>query len=133
MLEGIRANRIIVGAYTTEQGVCPMLAAHRAGGRTSLLAFAKAWDRFALGDRRGRRARPPTARPATRRELRILTMQLEDSLLAEVAPAGDLATAIAEHRRLLAARPLRVFRIHHDDQRALERVCAATGLEPTLQ
>ena len=133
MLEGIRANRIIVGAYTTGQGVCPMLAAHRAGGRTSLLAFAKAWDRFALGDRRGRRARRPTARPATGRELRILTMQLEDSLLAEVAPAGDLAAAIAEHRRLLAARPLRVFRIHHDDQRALERVSAATGLEPTVQ
>jgi hypothetical protein len=131
MLEGIRANRIIVGAYTTEQGVCPMLAAHRAGGRTSLLAFAKAWDRFALGERRGRRARP--ARPATGRELRILTMQLEDSLLAEAAPAGDLAAAIAEHRRLLAARPLRVFRVHHDDQRALERVCAAAELEPVLQ
>src|ERR671936_299224 len=34
MLEGIEANRIIVGAYTDRQGgVCPMLAAHRDGGR----------------------------------------------------------------------------------------------------
>ena len=32
MLDGIEANRIIVGAYTDRQGgVCPMLAAHRKG------------------------------------------------------------------------------------------------------
>ena len=47
MLEGIDANTIIVGAYTDRRGgVCPMLAAHRCGGRTDFLAFAKAWDRF---------------------------------------------------------------------------------------
>ena len=47
MLEGIGANRIIVGAYTDRQGgVCPMLAAHRNGGRTSLASFARAWDRY---------------------------------------------------------------------------------------
>ena len=58
MLEGIDANTIIVGAYTDRRGgVCPMLAAHRHGGRTDLLAFAHAWDRFcerqapAAGDR----------------------------------------------------------------------------------
>ena len=35
MLEGIDANTIIVGAYTDRRGgVCPMLAAHRHGGRT---------------------------------------------------------------------------------------------------
>ena len=35
MLEGMDANRIIVGAYTDRQGgICPMLAAHRHGGRT---------------------------------------------------------------------------------------------------
>src|SRR5918912_1519440 len=64
MLEGIRSSDIIVGAYADRAGgVCPMLAAHRCGGRTSFVSFARAWDRFA-------RARP--ARPATPRELRIL-------------------------------------------------------------
>src|SRR6266550_5726410 len=47
MLEGVRANDIIVGAYTDRSGgVCPMLAAHRCGGRTDFLSFAHAWDRF---------------------------------------------------------------------------------------
>ena len=45
-----------------------MLAAHRHGGRTSFIAFARAWDRFA-GARR--------ARPATERELRVLVAHLE--------------------------------------------------------
>src|ERR1700726_3471728 len=49
MLEGVRAHeRILVGAYVDDQGgVCPMLAAHRCGGRTDFLSFAKSWDRFA--------------------------------------------------------------------------------------
>ena len=56
MLEGIKTNRIIVGAYTDHRGgVCPMLAAHRCGGRTSLASFAKAWDRYTGA---GPRARP---------------------------------------------------------------------------
>ena len=62
MLEGIRANEIIVGAYTDEDGICPMLAAHRAGGRTNFISFAKAWDRFAF---RGARGTPgPARRPS---------------------------------------------------------------------
>ena len=37
MLDAIEHNRIIVGAYTDRHGgVCPMLAAHRNGGRTEL-------------------------------------------------------------------------------------------------
>src|SRR5436309_3409468 len=67
MLHGLRTNEIIVGAYSSDGGICPMLAAHRAGGRTSMISFAKAWDRFALRGRR--KARP---RPATARELREL-------------------------------------------------------------
>src|SRR3989440_436140 len=67
MLEGIRANEIIVGAYTDGRGVCPMLAAHRAGGRTSLISFARAWDRFAF-----RGARVGAARRAPGRELLVL-------------------------------------------------------------
>ena len=47
MLQGVAENEIIVGAYSDrEGGVCPMLAAHRCGGRTSFISFARAWDRF---------------------------------------------------------------------------------------
>jgi hypothetical protein len=99
MLEGIRANEIIVGAYTSDGGICPMLAAHRAGGRTSFISFAKAWDRFAL-----RESRSSAARRATERELRILTSQLEASLLSDQVGAPDLSTAVSEHRELMARR-----------------------------
>jgi hypothetical protein len=95
MLEGIRTNEIIVGAYADRAGgVCPMLAAHRCGGRTSFVSFARAWDRFA-GSRKARRA--------TARELRILEGQLEASLLAE--DPLDLGAAIAEHEALRARAP----------------------------
>jgi hypothetical protein len=73
MLGGIEANQIIVGAYTDRHGgVCPMLAAHRNGGRTSLASFASAWDRYT-----GARGR---ARPATPRELNTLRAMLEASI-----------------------------------------------------
>jgi hypothetical protein len=77
MLEGIRRyDRIIVGAYTDRTGgVCPMLAAHRCGGRTDFRSFARAWDGFTGAGRR--------ARSATERELRTLTAQLEASILAD--------------------------------------------------
>ena len=70
MLSGVLASeRIIVGAYTDGRGgVCPMLAAHRAGARTDFLSFARAWDRFA----RSRGA----SRSATDREVGILLTQL---------------------------------------------------------
>ena len=99
MLEGIRCNAIIVGAYTGPDGICPMLAAHRAGARTDFISFAKAWDRFALRGSRQRRARR-----ATRRELLVLTTQLEASLLDDDAPVSDLAAAIAEHHELVSGR-----------------------------
>jgi hypothetical protein len=80
MLEGIEANRIIVGAYTDRQGgVCPMLAAHRNGGRTSLASFAKAWDRYTRA-----RGRP---RPASDREVNTLRTMLEASILLDETPA----------------------------------------------
>jgi hypothetical protein len=93
MLAGIRSQDILVGAYSDRAGrVCPMLAAHRFGGRTSFVAFARAWDRFS-GARR--------ARPATERELRILEMHLRESI--ERASA-DLGEAIAEHQTLVRGR-----------------------------
>jgi hypothetical protein len=81
MLEGIAANPIIVGAYSNEDGVCPMLAAHRAGGRTNAIAFAVAWDRVAF--RSARRTRDTRARRASQRELLILRSHLEASLLKD--------------------------------------------------
>ena len=92
MLEGVRAGPIITGAYTSRDGTCPMLAAHRRGGRTSLDTFARAWDGYT-------RARGP--RLVTGRELRTLESMLEASLGAEEAPAtGELSRAINEHREV---------------------------------
>jgi hypothetical protein len=65
MLDGVRANTIVVGAYTDGRGgICPMLAAHRNGGRTSFLSFARAWDAFARADsvRRPASASSPCSR-----------------------------------------------------------------------
>jgi hypothetical protein len=96
MLEGVLCSpRIIVGAYTDrEGGVCPMLAAHRRGGRTEFLSFARSWDRFT-------RARRP-ARRATERELSILVGLLRASLMGE--EHIDLARAIEEHTELRSRR-----------------------------
>jgi hypothetical protein len=106
MLAGVLASeRIVVGAYTDGRGgACPMLAAHRAGGRTDFLSFAKAWDRFA----RSRGA----AREATEREVRILVTQLQASL--HQADGFELDRAIAEHRSLLAASRRRAARRPED-------------------
>jgi hypothetical protein len=102
MLAGVReSDRIIAGAYVDEHGgVCPMLAAHRRGGRTDFLSFARTWDRFTHA--RGK------ARPATSRELEILSSQLQDSL--EVNDGLQLDQAIAEHRRLRRERLTRARR-----------------------
>jgi hypothetical protein len=96
MLEGVLANeRIIAGAYVDDRGgVCPMLAAHRCGGRTDFLSFAKSWDRFTHA--------PGRSRAATARELAILVAQLENSLV--LGTGSTLDAAISEHRRLRSAR-----------------------------
>jgi hypothetical protein len=82
MLTGVEGNRIIVGAYTDRRGgICPMLAAHRNGGRTSLASFARAWDRYT-----GARGTP---RPATERELNTLRAMLEASIMLDETPSLD--------------------------------------------
>jgi hypothetical protein len=88
MLEGVRRWPIIVGAYTDRGGgVCPMLAAHRCGGRTNFLAFARAWDRYT----HAKRPRRATARAAA-----TLIAHLEASLLGD--PSADFEDAIADHQ-----------------------------------
>ena len=90
MLEGIERHPIVAGAYTDGRGgICPMLAAHRNGGRATHLGFSRAWDDL---------ARAKTVRKATPRELQIL----EDLLRASLAEETDFARVIAEHRAALA-------------------------------
>jgi hypothetical protein len=97
MLDGIGHGTIIVGAYTDRSGgVCPMLAAHRRGGRTDLIAFARAWDRFTGAGKR--------SRPATEHELAVLRGLLEAALAAGDGAAGGLGAAVAEHQRSARAR-----------------------------
>jgi hypothetical protein len=99
MLRGIDSNRIIVGAYVDPNsgGICPMLAAHRNGGRTSLASFARAWDAY-TDARRPRRA--------TRREVRTLRSLIESSLARQALPAegsiAELAAQIRAEREELA-------------------------------
>jgi hypothetical protein len=92
MLAAVRSNqRIIGGAYVDgDGGVCPMLAAHRGGGRTDFLSFAKSWDRFTRASGK--------AQLATAREIRILASQLEASLTDTTGM--ELDQAISEHREL---------------------------------
>jgi hypothetical protein len=107
MLRGIRSNRVIVGAYVDKRGgVCPMLAAHRNGGRTNFGTFARAWDAFT-----GANQRKP--RRASRREVRTLEGYLEMALLregvagTEPVPERTLAEEVrdvqATRRRMAAA------------------------------
>jgi hypothetical protein len=100
MLRGIAANPIVVGAYVDRDsgGICPMLAAHRNGGRTNLASFARSWDRYTGAKR---------PRLATRRELRTLRSLLEGSLAEDVSDGGSVAAAAAQiraERAELAAR-----------------------------
>ncbi len=75
MLAGLDSETIVTGAYTHDGGVCPMLAAHRRGGRTSQESFAKAWDRYTGADK---------GRWASEREIRTLRCMLEASMIEPV-------------------------------------------------
>src|SRR4051794_13529038 len=75
MLVGLDNETIVTGAYTHDGGICPMLAAHRRGGRTDRESFAKSWDRYTGADK---------GRAATERELRTLRCMLESSLMESV-------------------------------------------------
>jgi hypothetical protein len=103
MLEGIdEERRIIVGAYTAPGGgVCPMLAAHRRGGRTSFATFAKTWDRYTKAG--------PQARPASERELTALHAMLVASLAEypEAVSLGDEVRSVKAARRANAERAAR--------------------------
>ena len=101
MLDAIEVNSIIVGGYTDRSGgVCPMLAAHRNGGRTSFASFARAWDRYTRAGTAPRRA--------TEREVRTLRTMLEASIAIDDVQGGAvLGEAIADHRQSQVERAVR--------------------------
>ncbi len=144
MLDAIEHNRIIVGAYTDRDGgVCPMLAAHRNGGRTSFASFARAWDRYTKA--------PARSRPATERELTTLRTMLEASLASDAPDGTTLGTrdrrAPRAHRAVrrarrptpasATARPscasahgwawTRLFRRYEDYEAAMEQIEGRSG------
>jgi hypothetical protein len=118
MLDGVRANTIVVGAYTDGHGgICPMLAAHRNGGRTSLASFAHAWDRYT-----GARGR---ARPATDRELHTLIAMLEASIALDELPELQDVAREAQKRRLP-----RLFHRFDEYERAVAELGVIRALNP---
>lgn len=98
MLIGLRNNTVIAGAFSGGGGVCPMMAAHRAGGRTSCVSFPEAWDRFT--GVYGRQI----IRPATENEMQTLRKEIEASFVAKVDTNSGLAQAISDHHATVEAR-----------------------------
>ncbi len=129
MLAGVEANTIIVGAYTDGHGgICPMLAAHRSGGRTSMASFARAWDRYT-----GARGKP---RRASGRELGTLRAMLEASIMLEEVPELPRMrrpTGERHRARELRFQPgwawLRPFRRLDEYERAVSELAAASDLD----
>ena len=130
MLRGIRSNRVIVGAYTDKHGgVCPMLAAHRNGGRTNFGTFARAWDAFTGAKRR-------KSRRASRREVRTLEGYLEMALLREGSAGGPLPERpLAEEVREVKAarRRLAAAEAHETEDRSVHDALAAAYAERGLE
>jgi len=121
MLDGIRTNPIVCGAYTDGRGgICPMLAAHRQGGRVTLLAFARSWDAFT-------RAKRP--RRATRKELDTL----ERLLVASLEERSEFAQAIADYQASKSRRTFPDFTLkrlsgsRRSDRRAAAGAAARTA------
>jgi hypothetical protein len=126
MLEAVEEDRIIVGAYTDgDGGVCPMLAAHRHGGRTNLASFARAWDRYT-------NAKKP--RPATERELRTLRAMLEECIAMEdELDTSDFKQVIAEHKAAKARRPTRSRILRDLEESTLGAVVVARAKKLNLR
>lgn len=96
MLHGLGSNTVITGAFAaSKNGACPMMVAHREGGRTSCCTFPEAWDKFT--GVHGRHI----IREATPYEIQILCEEIQASL---VPLPNLLSEAIAEHQAIVEAR-----------------------------
>jgi hypothetical protein len=92
-----------------------MLAAHRHGGRVTMLAFARSWDDFT----RAKRVRRVTAR-----ELRTL----EDLLTASLETQSEFAQVIAEYQRTRREYPeIRASALRRSGRRAAAGAAARTA------
>ena len=109
MLVGLGNNTVITGAFSGGGGACPMLAAHREGGRTSVCSFPEAWDAFTGVAGRN------IIRAATEYEIQILRREIEASL--EPAGPSELGAAIAEYKASVEAR-------HREEQIAEQELAA---------
>jgi hypothetical protein len=121
MLRGIRSNRIIVGGYVDKRGgICPMLAAHRNGGRTNFGTFARAWDAFTGAGKKPRRA--------SRRDVRTLEGYLEMALTRDPVAPADTERPLSEAVREIKASRRRESEIEakEDADRPVVDVLAAT-------
>lgn len=90
MLRGIGRGKVITGGYTDgDGGACPMLSAHRNGGRTDMGTFARAWDEF---------TGTPTGKPreASKREVATLQHLLERALVDDPGGERSLAEEVRE-------------------------------------
>ncbi len=114
MLRGLDSSPIIAGAYADSKsgGICPMLAAHRNGGRTDLSSFARCWD-FFTGARR--------PRLATRREIRTLRSYLEMSLIDMPYPEQPISVVAERLRAEREAWRREVEAVPLDPEPAIER------------
>jgi hypothetical protein len=125
MLEAVRcpATRLIAGAYVASdrEGICPLLASHRRGGRvhdasTTSSPFAAAWDRFT-------QTRTGATRDIGAHERRML----ETMLLASLA---------RDRRRRVAAELARAKRGRRAERERIVRAAVAgvrRGLDSTLR
>ena len=117
MLEGIESSEIIVGAYTDRKGgVCPMLAAHRNGGRNTGISVAQAWDRYTGAKR---------PRPASEREINTLRAMLEASIAFDELPS---VSEVAREAQKLRARRVRAFRRFDEYERAVAELAVIRAL-----
>ncbi len=104
MLVGLQgATRVVCGTFVdAQQGVCPLLAAHRSGAPATPTGFYAAWDAFCGVTRRTRRA-------ALLWEVHVLEALLERRVMPaserDVTPTAPATVQWRHrHRRLMSHR-----------------------------
>jgi hypothetical protein len=117
MEKSLRRERVIVGAYSDKLGgVCPMLGAHRHGGRTECAEFALAWDAFTGATR---------PREATEVELLTLRRILALARLDDERAEREAARAGERESRRRRKPSRRTFRFRRPLERTLRRLTHA--------
>jgi hypothetical protein len=116
MEKALRRDRVIAGGYSDRLGgVCPMLGAHRHGGRTECAEFARAWDAFT-----------GAGRPREAGEIELLTLRrILASARLDDARAEREAERTRERESRRSLKPhRRTFRFRRPFERTLRRLTA---------